>query len=198
MQSEVHFARGLFEEGLPLIGMVGRDLAVDLDLFSRGGLEILRAIERCDLRRADGTARYFEAHQARARHCAQSAARCCRSCALRASARQEGGLTRHDTRRGLRDLPGNREARSEELLLRFRRFAHSPSKCYLRHLCIHAQGRRSGRRRKPLPRCSAASNSTPGLLPGATRVLDGATADPVFIAVRDAIQRFNDSAQSAG
>jgi hypothetical protein len=26
--------------------MVGRDLAVDLDLFSRGGLEILRAIER--------------------------------------------------------------------------------------------------------------------------------------------------------
>jgi hypothetical protein len=26
--------------------MVERDLAVDLDLFSRGGLEILRAIER--------------------------------------------------------------------------------------------------------------------------------------------------------
>jgi len=45
---EVDFARRLFEEGLPLIGMVGRELAVDLDLFSRGGLEILRAIERCD------------------------------------------------------------------------------------------------------------------------------------------------------
>lgn len=45
---EVDFARRLFEEGLPLIGMVGRDLAVDLDLFSRGGLEILRAIERRD------------------------------------------------------------------------------------------------------------------------------------------------------
>ena len=43
---EVRYARGLFEEGLPLIGMVKRDLAVDLDLFSRGGLEILRAIER--------------------------------------------------------------------------------------------------------------------------------------------------------
>jgi hypothetical protein len=28
--------------------MVGRDLALDLDLFSRGGLEILRAIERQD------------------------------------------------------------------------------------------------------------------------------------------------------
>jgi squalene synthase HpnC len=45
---EVDFARRLFEEGLPLIGMVSRDLAVDLDLFSRGGLEILRAIERRD------------------------------------------------------------------------------------------------------------------------------------------------------
>jgi len=45
---EVGFARRLFEEGLPLIGMVGRELALDLDLFSRGGLAILRAIERQD------------------------------------------------------------------------------------------------------------------------------------------------------
>jgi squalene synthase HpnC len=45
MRCEVDYARGLFEEGLPLIGMVQRNLAVDLDLFSRGGLEILRAIE---------------------------------------------------------------------------------------------------------------------------------------------------------
>jgi squalene synthase HpnC len=43
---EVNYARDLFEQGLPLIGMVNRDLALDLDLFSRGGLEILRAIER--------------------------------------------------------------------------------------------------------------------------------------------------------
>jgi squalene synthase HpnC len=48
MRYEVEYARGLFEEGLPLIGMVSRDLALDLDLFSRGGLEILRAIERQD------------------------------------------------------------------------------------------------------------------------------------------------------
>jgi squalene synthase HpnC len=47
MQHEVDYARGLFEQGLPLIGRVNRDLALDLDLFSRGGLEILRAIERC-------------------------------------------------------------------------------------------------------------------------------------------------------
>jgi squalene synthase HpnC len=46
LRHEVDFARGLFEQGLPLIGRVNRDLALDLDLFSRGGLEILRAIER--------------------------------------------------------------------------------------------------------------------------------------------------------
>jgi squalene synthase HpnC len=45
LRTEVEFARELFEEGLPLIGMVDRELAIDLDLFSRGGLEILRAIE---------------------------------------------------------------------------------------------------------------------------------------------------------
>ena len=46
MRVEVDYTRGLFEDGFPLIGMVQRDLAVDLDLFSRGGLEILNAIER--------------------------------------------------------------------------------------------------------------------------------------------------------
>jgi squalene synthase HpnC len=45
MRHEVECARALFAQGLPLIGRVNRDLAIDLDLFSRGGLEILRAIE---------------------------------------------------------------------------------------------------------------------------------------------------------
>ena len=45
MGYEVEYARRTMEQGLPLIGMVDRDLALDLDLFSRGGLEILRAIE---------------------------------------------------------------------------------------------------------------------------------------------------------
>jgi len=45
MQFEVGRARDWFERGLPLIKKVDRDLAIDLDLFSRGGLEILRAIE---------------------------------------------------------------------------------------------------------------------------------------------------------
>jgi squalene synthase HpnC len=48
LKYEVDFARSLFLQGLPLIGMVDRDLAVDLDLFSRGGLEILNAIEHQD------------------------------------------------------------------------------------------------------------------------------------------------------
>jgi squalene synthase HpnC len=48
LRYEVECARSLFEQGLPLIGMVNRDLAIDLDLFSRGGLEILRAIEDRD------------------------------------------------------------------------------------------------------------------------------------------------------
>ena len=46
MRHEVDYARQLFTKGLPLIGMVDRELALDLDLFSRGGLEILHAIER--------------------------------------------------------------------------------------------------------------------------------------------------------
>jgi len=48
LRFEVEITRKMFAEGLPLIGRVQRDLALDLDLFSRGGLEILRAIERRD------------------------------------------------------------------------------------------------------------------------------------------------------
>jgi squalene synthase HpnC len=43
---QVDYARQLFNKGLPLIAKVDRELALDLDLFSRGGLEILDAIER--------------------------------------------------------------------------------------------------------------------------------------------------------
>ncbi len=46
MKFEVERARDWFRRGLPLIKMVGRELAVDLELFSRGGQEILTAIER--------------------------------------------------------------------------------------------------------------------------------------------------------
>ena len=46
MKFEVERAREWFERGLPLVKMVDRELAVDLELFSRGGQEILNAIER--------------------------------------------------------------------------------------------------------------------------------------------------------
>ena len=46
MRFEVQRAREWFDRGLPLVGKVNRELAVDLELFSRGGQEILHAIER--------------------------------------------------------------------------------------------------------------------------------------------------------
>jgi len=46
MKFEVARAREWFARGLPLAGRVDKHLAIDIDLFSRGGLEILDAIER--------------------------------------------------------------------------------------------------------------------------------------------------------
>jgi squalene synthase HpnC len=48
MRFEVARAREWFELGLPLAGKVRRELAIDIELFSRGGQEILNAIERQD------------------------------------------------------------------------------------------------------------------------------------------------------
>lgn len=46
MKFEVQRAREWFERGIPLIKMVNKELAIDLELFSRGGQEILNAIEQ--------------------------------------------------------------------------------------------------------------------------------------------------------
>src|SRR5581483_1675397 len=46
MRFEVQRAREWFSRGLPLVGKVSRDLAIDIELFSCGGQEILNAIER--------------------------------------------------------------------------------------------------------------------------------------------------------
>jgi squalene synthase HpnC len=48
MKFEVDRARDWFHKGLPLAEMVDKHLAIDIELFSRGGLEILNAIERQD------------------------------------------------------------------------------------------------------------------------------------------------------
>ena len=50
MKELVEETRRLFVEGLPLIGMVDRRLALDLDLFSRGGMRVLDKIERMEYR----------------------------------------------------------------------------------------------------------------------------------------------------
>jgi squalene synthase HpnC len=46
MREIVAKARELFEKGLPLVGKVNRRLALDLDLFSRGGMRVLDKIEQ--------------------------------------------------------------------------------------------------------------------------------------------------------
>jgi phytoene/squalene synthetase len=46
MREAVDQARRLFREGLPLVRMVDRRLALDLDLFSRGGMRVLEKIEQ--------------------------------------------------------------------------------------------------------------------------------------------------------
>lgn len=46
MQFEVERAREWFRQGLPLVEKVSRELAIDIELFSWGGQEILTAIER--------------------------------------------------------------------------------------------------------------------------------------------------------
>lgn len=48
MRFEVDRARDWFRRGQPLIGMVDRELAIDIELFTQGGEEILNCIERQD------------------------------------------------------------------------------------------------------------------------------------------------------
>jgi len=48
MREAVEVARGWFEQGLPLARRVDRRLAVDIELFSRGGMQILKKIEEQD------------------------------------------------------------------------------------------------------------------------------------------------------
>ena len=46
MRFEVKRTREWFVQGLPLVGKVDRKLAMDIELFSRGGQEVLNAIEK--------------------------------------------------------------------------------------------------------------------------------------------------------
>ena len=46
MVEAIEVAQGLFEKGLPLVKMLDRRLALDIELFSRGGMRILEKIRR--------------------------------------------------------------------------------------------------------------------------------------------------------
>lgn len=48
MRDAVDYAQALFEQGLPLSRMIGRRLALDIDLFSRGGMMVLDKIRALD------------------------------------------------------------------------------------------------------------------------------------------------------
>ncbi|HZU37005.1 MAG TPA: squalene synthase HpnC [Gemmataceae bacterium] len=47
MRFEVQRTRDLFYRGMPLVEQVGQDVRLDIELFIRGGLAILRKVERC-------------------------------------------------------------------------------------------------------------------------------------------------------
>jgi squalene synthase HpnC len=48
MVDAVDYAEDLFRQGLPLIGKLDRRLSLDIDLFSRGGMQVLRKIRSQD------------------------------------------------------------------------------------------------------------------------------------------------------
>jgi phytoene/squalene synthetase len=48
MRDAVERAQGLFEAGLPLVRTLNRRLALDIDLFQRGGLRVLDKIRAQD------------------------------------------------------------------------------------------------------------------------------------------------------
>ena len=64
MKFEVERAREWFAQGLPLIAKVDSKLAIDIELFSRGGQEILNAIERQHYSGAGMPSRNFKIPQA--------------------------------------------------------------------------------------------------------------------------------------
>ncbi len=53
MREAVNYARGYFERGLPLIATLDARLSLDIELFSRGGLAILKKVEQAEYRVLD-------------------------------------------------------------------------------------------------------------------------------------------------
>jgi rubredoxin len=181
MRHEVDYARGSLKQGLPLIGMVNRDLALDLDLFSRGGLEILRAIERRDydvLERAAG-------HLEGAPSCAGAARRGRQAAAVPAprpnssrGRRLDAGSSERMALSRPTRCAGHRRREAKNFYYAFVALPAAPQR-HLRHLCLHAPGRRPGRRREPPRDERRRRNLDAWLAHGAPSARAGDSADPV-------------------
>jgi len=179
---------------LPLIGKVNRDLALDLDLFSRGGLEILRAIERCDYDVLSARPAISKAHQTRT-----GAARAQRQGASISppwnGKLREGGLTQESTSDGIALYRAYAECRSiarREAKNFYYAFIALPTQRRNAICAIYAFMRKADDladdesfsivdRRAHLDKWLTQWRA----------VCDGGqTEDPVFLAVHDAIARF--------
>ncbi len=135
MKEAVDVARELFLKGLPLAGSVDRRLAIDLELFSRGGLKVLEKIERQDynvLRGAPGDL------ENRARGLAAG------------RAHAAGILASRMTRRGILRLVrrASRAAQAKNFYYSFLLLSRPQRQRHVRDLCVHALLRRSERRRR--------------------------------------------------
>ncbi len=195
LRHEVEYARALFEQGLPLIGRVDRELAVDLDLFSRGGLEILRAIEIQQLRCAERAPGHLKENEAGAR-----AARAGRQAAAVLTppfaVSRKGRLSEEVPSAGLELAHAyqvccgiaKREAKNF-----YYAFLALPSERRNAICAVYAFMRQADdladdeslpreERRRQLERWLAAWHAADA---------GAASSDPVFVAVRDAITRFN-------
>src|SRR5271170_1345323 len=79
-------------------------------------------------------------------HCEPFQGSCFRGYVSRAKRHERevrrSSVTLPESGRVLRDLPGHRQTRSQELLLFFRSLASNSPQCDLRDLCVYAQGRR--------------------------------------------------------
>ena len=158
MKFEVERAREWFTQGLPLIAKVDRTLATDIELFSRGGQEILNAIERQNyavlgrrpaiskarklalvaraaLGKLLGKPREKQLYEHRRGKCARAV------CADRFAARY-----------GVLRLPEHRPHGRKEFLLRFCGASAAEAQCVERGVRLHAAVRRHRRRQHAQPR----------------------------------------------
>ena len=180
--------------------MVNRDLALDLDLFSRGGLEILRAIERHDYDVLTARPAISKAHQGVSSPFAPSPASCCHFSASNAVQPRPADRRLNPTaplqpRPSARTTPTLIAAPSPDAKpktsttpsSRFPSLAETPS----------APSTPSCARPTTSPTTSPSPSRERRRSPGrldfrlAPASAGAPTADPVFLAVRDATQRFN-------